>query len=131
MEDITRHHYEDMELLISTFDLQLDDTEVLMVTPLLNDEDLHQLLMKLHPLWEKEGIKPLNKQSNLLYRIKEASHLAVDILEEFQTYTIDDTLKINDMIHFVSSHCRESESVYTALMKREQMYICRRINSIL
>ncbi|MCH4285258.1 MULTISPECIES: BglG family transcription antiterminator [Bacillota] len=121
MEDITRHHYEDMELLISTFDLQLDDTEVLMVTPLLNDEDLHQLLMKLHPLWEKEGIKPLNKQSNLLYRIKEASHLAVDILEEFQTYTIDDTLKINDMIHFVSSHCRESESVYTALMKREQM----------
>ena len=43
-----------LELLISTFDLQLDDTEVLMVTPLLNDEDLHQLLMKLQSLMGKK-----------------------------------------------------------------------------
>lgn len=121
MEDITRHRYDDLELLISTFELSLEDKEVLMVTPLLNEEDLHQLLIRLHRLWEKEVIPSSHTAGNLLYQIKEVSHLAVKILEELQTYTIDDTMEIKDMIQFVSTQCEEQKQVYTALMKREQM----------
>lgn len=121
MEDVSHHRFDDLELLISTFDLQLEDYEVLMVTPLLNEEDLHRLLLRLNKLWEQEVTPHIPKQTNLLYRMKEASNLSVYILEQFQTYTIEDTMQIQDMIHFVSKQCKEEESVYTALMKREEM----------
>ena len=43
MEDVQRHAYDDAELLVSTFSLDVSDREVIVVTPLLNQQDIHNI----------------------------------------------------------------------------------------
>ena len=121
MEDITRHRYKDLELLVSTFDLEIEDMEVIHVTPLLNEEDMGHLMDRLKVLWKEAAPKNKKQKENILYLLKETSNCAVDILESITFIHVSETARISDMIDIVSDCFQEKVRVKEALNKREEM----------
>lgn len=122
MEDITRHRYQEVELLISTFELSMEDKEVIHVTPLLNEEDMAQLSQSLKRLWKKEA--PRNQQvvENSLYQLKEASTTAIELLETLQIVTVSSEIEIPEMIQIIAETFPDhTQQIQQALRKREEM----------
>lgn len=122
MEDITRNRYQDLELLVSTFELSVKDKEVIHVSPLLNEEDMDQLMQRLQRLWKAEAPHHQKRVENSLYQLKEASVTAVDLLESLQIIEVASDVEIKDMIYILSkSFIEYQDQIRTALMQREEM----------
>lgn len=121
MEDITTHQYQDQELLISTFDLDIKDIEVLRVTPLLNEEDMMHLMERLKELWDQPTKHFIKPKGSLLYMLKDAGHCAVELLESMEIIEVQDQMSISDMIDKIASCFPWETQVKEALMKREEM----------
>ena len=86
MEDVQRHAYDDAELLVSTFSLDVADREVIVVTPLLNQQDIHNIRTALTCRQElsepiQKAVQPVSEfreQLRLLHTISEESLLLLD-----------------------------------------------------
>lgn len=122
MEDITRHRYQEVELLVSTFELSMKDKEIIHVSPLLNEEDMAQLLHSLKQLWKKEAKHSHQVVENSLYQLKEASTTAVDLLETLRIVEVSSNIEIPGMIEIIAENFPDhKEPVKQALQKREEL----------
>lgn len=121
MEDLNKHRYDDLELLISTFDLSITDRPVVRVTPLLNEADMRQLEEALQALWDHKAPGKQKQSEAMLYQIKDASNAAVDLLRSLQVQTISAEADIMMMIDQAAALFKEAEQVKDALLEREKL----------
>lgn len=121
MEDILEHRYQDYELLISTFALDVSDKTLIQVSPLLNEEDVITLSLTLERLWKKQEPNATQAHEDLLYQLYEVSACAIHLYESVRFYTIPSTYDVNDMISYGASLFEHPEEIITALQHREAL----------
>lgn len=109
MEDVLQHAYEDAELLISTFALDIVDREVIIVTPLLNQQDIQNIRVSIKK--HQELPEPVNKTAQPVSGFREQLHLLHRVSEE--------SLLLLDHIHL---HCSDRTTLFE-ILKESAAYI--------
>ena len=129
MEDVQRHAYDDAELLVSTFSLDVADREVIVVTPLLNQQDIHNIRTALTCRQElsepiQKAVQPVSEfreQLRLLHSISEESLL---LLDHIRLHISDsDTLSqlLIESAEYIGKDAAAVEQIRADLQKRESM----------
>ena len=129
MEDVQRHAYDDAELLVSTFSLDVADREVIVVTPLLNQQDIHNIRTALTCRQElsapiQKAVQPVSEfreQLRLLHTISEESLL---LLDHIRLHISDsDTLSqlLIESAEYIGKNAAAVEQIRADLQKRESM----------
>lgn len=129
MEDVLRHAYDDAELLVSTFALDVDDREVIIVTPLLNQQDIQNIRISLKKHQElpepvsktAQPVSGFREQLRLLHRVSEESLL---LLNHIHLHRSDGTTLfeiLNDSAVFIGHDEASVRQIRTDLQKREEM----------
>ena len=129
MEDVQRHAYDDAELLVSTFSLDVADREVIVVTPLLNQQDIHNIRTALTCRQElsepiQKAVQPVSEfreQLRLLHTISEESLL---LLDHIRLHISDsDTLSqlLIESAEYIGKDAAAVEQIRADLQKRESM----------
>ncbi|MCR0205156.1 transcription antiterminator [[Clostridium] innocuum] len=129
MEDVLQHAYEDTELLVSTFALDVTDRQVIVVTPLLNQQDIQHIRLALKKRQElpepvKKASQPISDfrvQLQLLHKISEESLLLLDHihLHTTQQTTLSDILM--ESAQYLGRDEITAAQIREDLQKREAM----------
>lgn len=129
MEEVLHHVYEDCELLISTFPIKDSSVEVLLVTPLLNSEDVGHIKKAVEKLQTKEPQpQELVQDQSFQEELRELQQLSTNILEilqHFHSIEVAKEMSLSDMIEQVArDHGRDTQAsmrIQEDLCKREAM----------
>ena len=122
MEDVQRHAYDDAELLVSTFSLDVSDREVIVVTPLLNQQDIHNIRAAVTS--RQELSEPLQKMC-IRDRMKEGGNPGK---EKTMNPEFTPSKTVRDIIQFDKEHRQlrflmDEEQVIPDVYKRQVVRI--------
>lgn len=128
MDALLRKEYQDCELLVSTFPLDVDDVCVLQVSALLTSEDIVQMKQCIEELRKKETtvLKEFEGEfHNQLALIKNCCESIEDILQHVRLSVVDDQITIEELFSFIADEYgetrEEKQELEEALWRRERM----------
>lgn len=126
--DLSSKKVQDVEVLISTFDLNTSKYNYIKVNPMLTEEDV--LLISNEIENASTNIKPSEdvEKIDTLTQIKEIGLITKEIssiIKNFDLYTVNPHINIDEVMSFVSEVIGENEDnknyIYNDLKKREEL----------
>lgn len=129
MEEVLHEELKDCELLISTFSLPSMNIPVLLVSPLLNNDDIINIKVIIEQLRKQSNPSCIDEKSinfrEELQKLQALSSNILEILQHFYVTQIDETLSVMDMIKSVAQVRGEEiearKMIQLDLEKREAM----------
>lgn len=129
MEDVQRHAYDDAELLVSTFSLDVSDREVIVVTPLLNQQDIHNIRAAVTSRQElseplQKAVQPASEFREQLRLLKSISEESLLLLDHIRLHTSDSETLMELLVEGAAQIGKDKaaiQQITTALQKRESM----------
>lgn len=128
MDDILQNLAERCEFLVSTFAIEVESKEVLLVTPLLNEADIANIELALRKAREHTPIQQEVRSQSYWEQLKQIQQMtthACSMLEGIRTYELDANSDVSDMISYVAQQVtstpEEQDIVIEDLKRREQL----------
>lgn len=127
LNDIYSKNIEDIDILISTFDLENYKSNYIKVNTILKEKDISTISEALDNVRTDTKVKSVDKGS-LVKRIDEielTSREISNIINKFQIYTVKSDITFNEMIDFASEATADNEAdkkiIAHDLLKREKL----------
>lgn len=128
LSDLSSEKIQDVEILISTFDLKNSKYKYIKVNPMLTEEDILLISNKIEEVLKDKKLDINVYKPDTFTKIDEITLISKEIssiLKNFNSYTVDSHIKFDKVITFVSGVIGEDEKsklhIYNDLKKREEL----------
>jgi len=128
ISDLSSEKIQDIEILISTFDLNNSKYKYIKVNPMLTEEDVLLISNKIEEVSKNNKLDIDADKPDILTKIDEITLISKEIssiLKSFNLYTVDSHIKFDKVMTFVSSVIGKDEKsknhIYNDLKKREEL----------
>lgn len=124
LEDVRLQNTGLNELLLSTFPVELPGIETIQVSPLLTDQDIHRIQLRLETIERKELPAPASPGSypRLLDHLEARIQAQKTVLAGMQTIPVRAPSSKNDLIFMAAASLNGStKPLYQDLLKREKL----------
>ncbi|MCM8710154.1 BglG family transcription antiterminator [Clostridium sp. SYSU_GA19001] len=128
ISDLSSNRIEDVEILISTFDINTPRYSYIKVNPMLTEEDVLLISKEIENISKNIVQDKGIEKADILNRIQEIGLITKEIssiIKSFDLYIVNSYIKIDEIMVFVSEIIGESEEsknyIYNDLKKREEL----------
>lgn len=122
-DEINQNVLSNIDILVSTFDLEYITKEAITINPLLLEKDLNKIKQKIeyYSYTEKDYKKQNNDFLKQLEDIKPVVNDITFITNNFNITYIDENIEFDELIKFVSSKFGDTQTIYNDLTAREKI----------
>ncbi|WP_416176507.1 BglG family transcription antiterminator [Clostridium sp.] len=126
--DLSSDKIQDIEILISTFDLNTDKYNYIKVNPMLTEKDVLLISKEIEKILKCAKPNKNAKKIDTLTQIERINLISKEIssiIKNFELYTINSHIKLDEIMHLVSELIGENENsknhIYKDLKNREKL----------
>jgi mannitol operon transcriptional antiterminator len=128
LSDLSSNRIQDVEILISTFDISNSNYNYIKVNPMLNEKDVLVISEAIENVFKNAAPSKSSEKADTLTQVEEIGLITKEIssiIKSFELYTVDSCIKMDELMAFVSDVVGETEAgkkhIYNDLRKREEL----------
>jgi mannitol operon transcriptional antiterminator len=128
ISDLSTNKIQDIEILISTFDISNSNHNYIKVNPMLTERDVLMISEEIENVLNNTTPNKSTEKVDTLYKVEEIGLITKEIssiIKNFELYTVKSGIKMDEVMSFVSEVIGENEDgknhIYNDLKKREEL----------
>lgn len=128
LNDLSSNKIQNIEILISTFDINNSDINYIKVSPMLTEDDVILISKEIEKASQNITQSKEDEKADTLNQVEEIGLITKEIssiIKNFDLYTVSSSIKMDEVIAFVSEVTGTNEyskkSIYEDLKKREEL----------